>query len=336
MRGSILGIDIGASQLKLAVATKGVITHLVLEDMPENMMRNGRIIAYDAMGDFLKEQVKSHGISAKHCAIILPEEDVFLRSITMPYMKPEQLRVNLPFEFHDFISDDKSKYVYDYAFISERETEDGGRELELLGAAAQKELIASYKSMLKRAGLKLKIAIPRGMAYSNIIFHQIIKNGGDEGRDMEKEYCFVDLAHTSCRVTYFTGRKPMALRIIDYGLNMLDFAIAENNGVDVHIARTWKESNYNQVLESEACKGIYDTIAIEIMRAMNFYRFNNPDSIISSAFLCGGGGEIPLLVEAIKRHTELELLSIDNLLQFPKEFNAQLELFISAIGATKQ
>lgn len=44
---------------------------------------------------------------------------------------------------------------------------------------------------------------------------------------------------------------------------------------------------------------MYQSIAIEIGRALNFYGFNNPDVVIEVAYCCGGGLLLDPLVEAV-------------------------------------
>ena len=50
----------------------------------------------------------------------------------------------------------------------------------------------------------------------------------------------------------------------------------------------------------------YSNIAVELMRALNFYRFSNPDSALSDLWLCGGGAVIRPLADTIS-----EMLGID-------------------------
>ncbi len=336
MASSFVGIDIGSSQLKLAVTNKGQITALIRDALPEDLVQNGHITSFDAMSEYLRDVFKKNRIDGRKCAVLLPDELVFVRPITMPYMKPEQLKVNLPYEFHDFIADDKNKYVYDYAFLEMREMSEGSREMELIAAAAQKSVIDDYKTLLKRAGLKLATAIPYVMSYSNIINSLESRKTAVEDNGIPTEYCFIDLGHVNSRINIFSGRRLVATKIIEYGLNMLDAAIAEGENVDIHIAKMWKENNHNNVLERENCVNVYNAIAIEIMRAVNFYRFNNQESLLSDAYVCGGGEKIESLLMAIRENTDLTILPVNTLLQCPEKFGEEAGMFCCAIGATRQ
>lgn len=341
-----LGIDIGSSSVKIAERTKSGTFKLFSEPMPENMVNEGQVLSLEAMSGFIKETLKKNHISEKQCSIILPDTLVFTRKLVMPVMNAEQMKVNLPYEFHDFISDDKNKYVYDYAVLEVNET-DGNKEIEIMAAAALKSTIADYEGMLKRAGLKLSVAIPSVMAYTNLLYQlednsekddfklkEDSLNIGEENK--KKEYCFIDLGHTKCRIQIFDGHKLSASRTLDYGLSMLDLAIADTENIDVHIAKNYKESNRNGILNNEACMNVYSSIAVEVMRAINFYRFNNQQSNLSNAFVCGGGGMIEPLINALVDNTGLEIHSADDILSNIGNFDKDGEIFVCAVGAAIQ
>ena len=45
---------------------------------------------------------------------------------------------------------------------------------------------------------------------------------------------------------------------------------------DPHIAANYKRANYSEVQDIQACHDLYNRVAVEIMRAVNFYGFNTP------------------------------------------------------------
>ena len=51
----------------------------------------------------------------------------------------------------------------------------------------------------------------------------------------------------------------------------------------------------------------YSNIAVELMRALNFYRFSNPDSVLEHMWLCGGGAVIEPLSETISEMLNIQL-----------------------------
>lgn len=68
----------------------------------------GEIVSMDAMADFIKEMAKENGISRGAAAVILPGTLVFTRNVTVPAMTDGQLLYNLPFEFKDYLTQEKN------------------------------------------------------------------------------------------------------------------------------------------------------------------------------------------------------------------------------------
>lgn len=324
MASSLIGVDIGTRELKLAVVENGKITALEREHIPVDLISNGQITSFDALGEYIGAVCKERKLNVKKCSVLLPDSQCFVRYITTPMMKEQHLRINLPFEFHDFIQDDKDKYYFDFAVLSPKNGESDGNTLELMAAATKKGAYWKLWLCHENGGKKLAVAMPNTIGYSNLIPAVGAEN---------QEYCFIDLGHTSTRINIFQGRRLVATKIIEYGMEMLDNIIAEIKNVDIHIACSYKESNYENVLESEQCINLYNAIAIEVMRAINFYRFNNPESHLEDAYLCGGGAYIKPLAEAIAQNTELTLLSPALLMGNNKLTDAEATGFAGAIGA---
>lgn len=334
MGKSCVGVDIGTSTIKLAVCADGEVRRLVVEDLPNNLVREGRIVSLEAATEFIKETASKAKINTRHCAVVLPSSVAFTRTIILPVMTEEHLRLNLPYEFRDFITQEKDKYVYDYAVIGSYESEESQQvETEYIVATTLKETIADYSTMFRRAGFKLVTAIPDELAYMNIVRAFQKKHGQAMP---EREYCFIDLGHTATRLYIFRGVRHQATRVIEYGVQMLDIAIAEQLNVDEHIASVYKHANNNNELESEACRMVYANIAVEIMRAINFYRFNSPDGELNEVYLCGGGARIKPLVEQIATDISMPVLLINDLLPDSAKNMDDTLVCQMAIGTTLQ
>ena len=182
------------------------------------------------MTDFIKSKLKEHKINCKDVALVLPESVTYVRRFFMPYMTVQQLKFNLPFEFHDFITEDKDRYFYDYAVMEVVEEENDGvlsKSLDILGAAISKEAIEKYRTMLRRCGLKLRIAAPQPCAYQNMIhqyeeFHGITKS---------RDYAILDLGHETTELRIFTEGKYETGREIEIGIRTITEAIADTLGL---------------------------------------------------------------------------------------------------------
>lgn len=329
MAKTTIGFDIGACEMKLAQWDGSTVRRTVTVPTPDNLVKNGVIVSYAAMSDFLKEAVKEHRIPGGSCAVILPSAHAFLRRMTMPAMTVEQLKYNLPYEFRDFLTMDKDKYFYDYA-VNELKNDENGKpaELDLTAAAVPKEVIEEYRDMFRRAGFRLRTAIPVECAYSNLLRLK----GDTEGR----EFSFLDLGHTASRLHIFSGTRFEATRVIDIGLSAVDEAIADAMGVDTHIAQTYKVSNHQNVQTLDGSLSVFGAIALDTRKAVNFYGFNNRESDLQDIWCCGGGVHIPALMEAISQAVELRIHDGAELLPPAAKDADKLSACAAAIGAAIQ
>lgn len=308
--GKIVGFEIGDHSVKLVYFTGKELKKAVSVALPDAMVSNGRILSMDAMADFLREAAKANGIPSGGAALTLSAADAFTRDVTVPAMTEQQLAYNLPFEFHDFLTEEKSKYFFDYSVREVRRDPDGyPLEMDLFACAMLKERVEAYRAMFRRAGFKLKVLTPLETAYGALLTEYTRRTGAPEiGR------CVVDLGHRGTLMHFLQGDECVGVREIDLGLAELDQRIAEEMGVEIHAVRGYKQSNFNGVLDTEYAKEFYSRLAVEIMKAVNFYHYNNRERELEELYLCGGGAAIRPLRETIAATVKLKVKGGEELL----------------------
>ena len=329
--GKIVGIDIGENSVKMACFAGNKLKKAVHAELPDSMVSDGKILSMDAMADFLKEMAKENGIPLAGAAVTLPTSEIFTRELTMPAMNEQQLTYNLPYEFRDFLTEEKSKYFFDYS-MRDIICDDQGypTEMRLFACAMPKADVERYREMLRRAGFKLKVLTPVECAYSSLIEGYMARTG--EG---PTDRCVVNIGHRTTSLHIFHGRDSAGQREIDMGLSQLDDIIAEQCGVVVHVAHSYKETNYSGVLDTQYAHDFYNRLAVEIMKAVNFYHYNNWDSRLEELFLCGGGCGIEPLMSAVGEMTKLKMRSGAELL--PEDARPEEPwLYLRAIGGVSE
>ena len=112
----------------------------------------------------------------------------------------------------------------------------------------------------------------------------------------------------------------------------MDSLISEIYSVDEHVARTYKESNYKNVLDEVRCANLFSTIAVEIMKTINFYGFNNPVNNLDSIYMSGGGSRMKGLLQNIENFTGFTLRSVEELLPPVEEGAGDGILAAAAVG----
>lgn len=302
MAKAILGIDIGYDSMKLALVNGKQVRKTAIIPMPQSLVREGRVVSTETMGELLRRSMRENGIRCSDAALALPNETVYIRGITMPRMTVDQLNYNLPFEFRDYITEELKDYVFDFAMYPSSGDGESESGMELMAVAAPRSLLDESREFLHKAGLKLVKAAPTVSCYQSLIRAREARTG-----DVGREYCILDLGFQSIRMYMFRSDRHMVTRVLEIGLSSLDQVIAEAHSVDIHLAHTYLLNNYENCQSEEACINAYGNITIELMRALNFYRFSNPDSHLEDVWICGGGAVISPLLQSIRDTLDLNL-----------------------------
>lgn len=315
-----IGFDIGARTAHIAVCD-GRVGKVLSVAMPEGLVREGQVLSFEALADFLKELRKTEKLRGKRAALVLPSSQCYCRRFTTAYMTDQQLKFNLPYEFRDFLSGDKEDFFYDYAVVEIRRDEDGTpREIDLMAAAVRKRLMADLDAAFHKAGFKLETAVPEELAYINLL-----RAGGDTAHG----HCILDLGHTGVRLYMFADDRYENVMIMDFGCDALIRAVAEHFGVDEHVAASYLETDYNGCTMLPQCVDIYNAISVEVTKAVNFYRFNTGGEELSHVHLSGGGVWIDAMVETLRRRLSLP---VEDMSEFLPSMQGE-ELTKAAAGA---
>lgn len=391
-----LGIDIEDRFLKLVVMKDGKVQKTCLEVMPDNIVMGGRIAAFHALSDYLRDTVRRNKIRVKDVAFALPSETYYIRRVKLPKMTAAQLQINLPYEFHDYLQDDTDQYVFDYSVLSVEE-----KSMELLVAALSKRQVEQYKEMCKRAGLRLCKLVPDVLAIQEIVLpsenpaayrkrlaaqeksrseeekrenrsearekkqhlrdrkrnglsvEELSARAAEEARangmqpadavsatpgnaaapangmaplnaassgsiaaaeEKRKDYAVLSLEYSRDRLHFFSNGAYEITRNLGITEKQICEVIAQNEGVDIHIAQLMLDQNQNHVLEQEQVSDLLQSVATEVMRVMNFYNYNNPRNTIDAIYYYGREVDSAFL-ERIQSMTELPIRPLTDLLE---------------------
>ena len=407
-----LGIDIEDRFLKLVVMKDGKVLKTCLEVMPDNIVMGGRIAAFHALSDYLRDTVRRNKIRVKDAAFALPSETYYIRRVKLPKMTAAQLQINLPYEFHDYLQDDTDQYVFDYSVLSVDE-----KSMELLIAALSKRQVEQYKEMCKRAGLRLCKLVPDVLAIQEIVLpsenpaayrkrlaaqeksrseeekrenrsearekkqhlrdrkrnglsvEELSARAAEDARangmqpadavsatpgnatasangmtpgnaaapangmaplnaapsgsiaaaeEKRKDYAVLSLEYSRDRLHFFSNGAYEITRNLGITEKQICEVIAQNEGVDIHIAQLMLDRNQNHVLEQEQVSDLLQSVATEVMRVMNFYNYNNPRNTIDAIYYYGREVDSAFL-ERIQSMTELPIRPLTDLLEETSE-----------------
>lgn len=327
----IVGFDIGESSVKMAYFAGSELKKAVAVPLPDRMVSGTKILSTDAMADFLRQAARENGIPLTNAALVMPSTEVYTRDLVMPAMTEQQLRYNLPYEFRDYLTEEKSKYFFDYSMREVTRDENGyPTQMSLLACAVLKDTVERYRAMLHRAGFKLQVLTPSECAYADILT-AYYRRTGEEPRDI----CMVTLGHSGTYLYIYRGAYFDSRRVMELGTKDLELLVAEHCGVDIHMAHEYVMQNYNNVLEADYAKELYNRIAIEVVKAVNFFNYNNRERELTDLCLCGGGCAIAPLRQAIAATTGMRLRTTRELLGESIDIDEPW-LYLRVIGGAEQ
>lgn len=297
-----LGFDIGSNSMNIALL-KGDEIRLESVRLPENLVDGeGNIVLPHVFTQLLRQLKRELNLPRARAALVLPPSQAICRLISLPKMTEDQLLLNLPYEFTDFIQGVADQYFCDYALCELTEAEEAGESIgvPMMAAAAAKQTLANYVQMFAKAGIRLTTILPQEMALISLVQRVEAGKKDELSRQPEQEFCFVDLGHAATRITVVWRDRVQATRQIAIGGRNLDLLVAEEFGVDAFLANTYKQSNFQDVLTAPSLMELYDRIAVEILKVINFYQFTYRSSNLPGIYLVGGGAALEPLRQAIE------------------------------------
>lgn len=323
-----IAFDLGNNSLKIVALRNGKADFHEL-GLPANLMEEDTITMPNAFSAFLKQAKKDLRLPKGPAALLLPSSKVICRLVSMPYMSEDQLLLNLPYEFSEFINGETHQYHCDYAICEEltKDEDNTPSELTMMAAAVEKKQIQSYIQMFSSGGFSLKRILPQEMALI-----QLVKNYRTKKSDAPKEYCFIDLGYLSTRIFMVQDNKIQVTRRIPLGCRDLDMVAADILNIDQLLTDSYKRGNHQGILENPRCLELYENIAVEALKLVNFYHFTYRQNQLSGVYLIGGGANIRPLSNILEETLGLPILSIADLMPNEEDKKQNKGDFACAVG----
>ena len=304
MAGAKIGFDIGSNALKIAVVSGSSIVTQEAR-LPENLVADdGSIKLPHAFSEFLRTTRKELSIPRGTVILSLPPSRSICRFVTMPEMPRDQIAINLPYEFADYVQGAPDDYVCDYAICARMEG-DSNDEIPMMAAALSRKVSVEYVQIFADAGLKLKAIIPPEISLINLV---------RDASKAEKEFFFIDFGQQATRITVVCKDRIYASRQIPIGGKDIDEAIASTVGVESYLANTYKRNNYQDIQADTVVTSLCDRIAVEVLKVINFYQFSNRGSAMDCVYMLGGGSLLPYMEESLGKAIEMGTLHVLDIL----------------------
>ncbi len=301
----ILGIDVRHGKLSLSILRGGKLHKTAWADIPGNIVDDYKILSEKLFSEFLKDKMKENGIKAKKAVCVISDTDLVIRSFEMPAMDDEQLKLNVPFEFSDYISGDMKEYIFDFV---KRDTEQKeGSNISLIAYAVPIEYIRKVGTTLRMAGIRLERAVPETLCYETLLV------GLKEEEDIKKDRCFLDIGSTHITMRMFKDGAYRLSHIIDIGENKIIQSIADELNVDVNLAETYLRNNFQDCRNCRGAVNAYKDISLEIIKGLNYYDMSDMSSRLKDVVLCGPGAMTEPLVMLLQERIDRAVYTVQEM-----------------------
>ncbi len=316
---SILGISVNHGRIAMTILKAGQVDRTLWEEVPDNIVDGNKILSRNLFAEFLQEKIKANGIKCKKAAYTIADKDIFVKNITMPVMTDEQLKYNVPFEFHDYIQGEMKDYIFDFIRRDNGE-EQNSQQIRLLAYAVPAETISSLDETLKLAGLKLVKALPETIAYEALL--KTVKH--DEEDRVSK--CILDIGRRNIRMMIFKNGEFSLSHQIEAGEGLAINAIADEMGVDTHLAATYLYSNHNDCNKKTSVVNAFKDLSLEVLKGINYYEMSDLNSKLGEVILCGTGALTEPLVEILKERIDKNVYTMD---EFLSEYSSDKDINVT-------
>ena len=302
----VVGIDIGASSIKLAeieFSSKGaILENFAVIPSPLQSINNGEITDTLLVADSIRTCFKENGFRYKNVCIGLSGTAVIIKKIGIPKVDPKKLSEQIKYEATQYLPFDISQVTLGHHLLS---FTNNPENIEVLVVAAQNEFILNYLSSINQAGLKCAVLDVSSLALANIFEL-------NNGRTAEPVALFNFGSNITNFLVLLRGEVIFSRDIPVGGFHFTN-EISKNMGVTFEEAEALKiaQGSSSEVPEETRTfmNMALDYVTEEIRNSIDFYTATAQGHLISKAYYTGGAsltsGLIDHLTETLKLPFEI-------------------------------
>lgn len=282
----LLALDIGSSCIKL-IETDGPAGNIRvvtagIAPLPPTAVQNNLIQDPEAVAQTIRDLVKRTGARAKEVVTAVPGPAVMIKKIHLPAGIDEaNLDQQIMLEAGSAIPEHLDNVTLDYQVVGYNERE----ELEVLLVAVKRDIVNSYTSVIRDAGLVPLIVDVDYFALENMFE---LNYDVDETQviglvNVGARYCSINILRAGR--SSFTGDIPVG------GAEFTD-VLCRNLGVSAEEAELLKAGGTAGNLQRDqieaALTPAVQFLVEEIHRALSFYWRSDAEEPLSAVYLSGG------------------------------------------------
>ncbi|MBI5919994.1 MAG: pilus assembly protein PilM [Nitrosomonadales bacterium] len=302
----LVGVDIGSSAVKvveLAKASGGGYTleRYAIESLPKDAVSDGNINKLDVVSDAIRRAWGRLNTRIKNVCLALPASAVITKKILLPAgLNEDDLEAQVQTEASHYIPFAMEEVNLDFQVLGP--AHGNAEEVVVLIAASRKANVEDRVAAAQSVGLKAVIMDVEPFA-AQMAFEQIHATVGGADRFV----ALVDIGATVTNVTVLHNGESVYSRVQQIGGELLTRQIQTMYGLSAEEAEIGKrKGGLPASYEVEVLEPFRESIAAEVVRAIQFFYGSTPFSKIDHIILAGGGAALAGMAHAVEAQTEID------------------------------
>ena len=304
--GARVGIDLEQSSIAGA-QVKGAgggysLTHVSVRALPEGLVFEGEVVDIDALAAELKSFWKESGFAGKRFSLGVANQKIVVRTMEFPIIDGKELRAAIEFQAQEAIPIPLDDAILDFQVLTTIPSEDGAGRQRVLIVAAQRDMIARFIEVAKKAGLAVDGIDLQAFALMRSVAPRVafVDQGAPQDADAA---ALVNIGSGITNLVVAVNGMPQFTRVINIGYSGLVQALVDNRGLSrgeadaMRImlglsgpdpaAGDYEASTAAEVREvlDVACEAFAD----EIRRSIDYYHSQEHEGQIGTLLLSGEG-----------------------------------------------
>lgn len=297
-----VSVDIGSSSIKVIEARTGIQGLEVLNfgsvPTPSSAIHSNMVTEPDLVAEAVRGLLDAKGIGAKNAITAVPGPAVMIKRVSLADQGPQETEQAVMHEARNFIPEELDNVNLDFQITHSTEE---SQEIEILMAAAKKDIVTSYADTLRVAGLTPVVVDVDYFALDNMyeLNYDPLESQVAALINIGSRYSSINILKEG-RST-FTGDVPVGGRDITEAL-MRDLGIPGDEAERVKMGVAGTDLDDEHI--SMALIPAVDALIEEIHYALSFFWTAATDERIDVLYLSGGGSQTPELANRLAERAE--------------------------------
>jgi type IV pilus assembly protein PilM len=306
----LIGVDISSSSVKMVeLSSTGQggyrLERYTIEPVPHEAVVDGNIMNLEQVGDSVRRAWKRMGTRIKSVAMAVPSAAVITKKIVLDAEQTEdEMEIQVETEANQYIPFALEEVDLDFQVLGP--DPNNPEQVEVMLAAARKEKVEDRVAVAETVGLKASVMDIDSFAAQNALELMTADLPGGGSDDV---IALVDIGASIMNINVLVDNQSVYMREQPFGGLQLTQEIMRAFGLSMEEAEAAKRhGNLPDNYEGEILAPFMDTLALEVVRALQFFFTSTQHSKVDHLYLSGGTASIPDLAEVVAGRTQVNTL----------------------------